>query len=1113
MAITYTTAAARDRARVPARALSGVDPMELAIGAASLFALFLVFTAFAGVRSTSRHAGAAPPPLDVNTVAAAADLEPVMERVFPAAPDRRLAARELFAFLMQGDGGRRIVQDVRALGRARVDAAAIEAVPTAAAFGARLDEERARAKAAGRPAPRSVPVLTASDIAEIKPLIIVRTASSVRGTLLLWVVLYGLAFQAVSLTWRVKGIKGDRLLLLSAHLLTALGLAAMISRVDPARDAILFVRYIQGVIAGLVIAAGVSFVNLRTAFVRNLSYVPLLAAFALSVVLVIFGGGPAGSGAKVNLGPVQPIEAIRILLALFLAGYFARNWELLRAVRANAIGTVAVPRWLDLPRPRYALPLFIGVGIALLLFFIQKDLGPALMLSVAFLAAYAIARGRVGLVLVGAALLGAGFYLGYRLGISSTLADRVRMWQSPWDNTARGGSQIAHALWAMASGGTFGTGVGLGDTGYIPAGYTDLVFASIGEELGFAGLLAVGIIYVSMITRALRTARRAATDYGFFLATMLALFFAVPVLLMASGMTGIVPLTGVVTPFLSYGGSAMVANFAALGLLASIRSDPHSAADLDVFSVPVRWVSGAMTMAAVVVVIVAARVQVAGADAIVVRPHLGVQADGMRRYQDNPRILDLVRRIPRGTIADRNGLPLATDDADALRKAAPAYARAGIALASSCPKAGERCYPLGGRAFHLLGDATSRRNWSAPNTSFVERDAEAKLRGFEDHAVVVDVAEPDGSVGSALRRDYRDLVPLLRHRYQPDHPVVKAAMDATRELRLTIDARLQAKVAAIVADYARKSESGHAAAVVIDPATGDLLASVSYPWPSDLDVVQTAQAQGADVEALLDRARYGLYPPGSTFKLITAAAALRRDAGASAQTFTCSRLPDNRVGARVPGYARPVRDDEKDTVAHGTIDMHRALVVSCNAYFAQLAVRLGPQALLAAAQPAEIALARNNAVSRIRDTLPQVGYGQGEVVASPLRMARIAAAIASDGSIRETRVDAGAPLPAAHRFVPLETAHTLARYMRDVVLDGTGRSLRGNPVPIAGKTGTAEITGKPSHSWFIGFAPYGPAAHRVAVAVILENAGYGGAGAAPAAGEIIAAAAALGLAR
>src|SRR5205823_4860987 len=115
--------------------LSGVDAMELAIAGASLFALFLVFTAYAGVIAASRSVGPAPAvPVNVNTIRDAADLEPVLERVFPAASDRRLAARELFAFLMQGDAGRQIVQDVRALGRARVDAAAIDAMPAAVAF-------------------------------------------------------------------------------------------------------------------------------------------------------------------------------------------------------------------------------------------------------------------------------------------------------------------------------------------------------------------------------------------------------------------------------------------------------------------------------------------------------------------------------------------------------------------------------------------------------------------------------------------------------------------------------------------------------------------------------------------------------------------------------------------------------------------------------------------------------------------------------------------------------------------------------------------------------------------------------------------------------------------
>ena len=197
-----------------------------------------------------------------------------------------------------------------------------------------------------------------------------------------------------------------------------------------------------------------------------------------------------------------------------------------------------MPSWINLPHARYAIPVIVGVGAALVLFFGQKDLGPALMLAVVFLAAYGIARGTIGMALVGAALLAAGFYLGYHLNISATLADRVRMWRSPWDNIARGGDQIAQALWAMASGAQFGTGAGLGDTRYLPAGHTDLILASIGEELGFGGLLAVALVYLAMVVRAFKTARTASSDYGFFLSVTLALFLVVPVLLMMSGTLG-----------------------------------------------------------------------------------------------------------------------------------------------------------------------------------------------------------------------------------------------------------------------------------------------------------------------------------------------------------------------------------------------------------------------------------------------------------------------------------------------------------------------------------------------------------------------------------------------
>jgi cell division protein FtsW (lipid II flippase) len=1084
MAVTYTTAAERDARRVTGDRFA-LPPFEVPLVAASALAIVLLCAAYFGA-VTAPRAGTTRtgPVVNLNTVVEAASLERVLEPVFPIAEDRRFAARELVAFLVKADDGRRRLSNVGSLARIRV--------PDRSAGTSRTSAARSR------------PLFTPAQLAEIKPSFVVRDRAAVRASLVIWAVLYLIAFHGLSWTWRIKGLRGDRVLLTAAHVLTALGFAAMVSRPDPLRDSVLFVRYAQGVITGLGVAGLVSFINLRTGSIRAFSYVPLITGFVLSLLLLSpLGSGPAGSGAKVNLGPFQPIEAIRILLALFLAGYFARNWELLRAVRSERFGTLQLPSWLNLPRARYALPVFIGVAAALGLFFGQRDLGPALMLAVVFLGAYAVARGTVGMVIVGAACLAAGFYFGYRLDISSTLVDRVRIWQAPWNNIARGGDQVAHALWSLSTGALFGTGVGLGDTRYLPAGHTDLVLAAIGEELGYVGLLVVALLFATIIGRALAIARRASTDYGFFLATLLALFIAVPLLLMASGTLGLVPLTGVVTPFLSFGGSAMVANFAALGLLASIRSDAAPAADLAVFSTPIRWLGVTLATCAATLLLAAARVQVVNPDAIVVKAHLGLQADGARRYQYNPRILDIARAIPRGTILDREGVVLATDDRDRIRKSADA----------TCSDTASRCYPFGGRTFHLLGDAETRRNWSASNTAFVERDEEAQLRGFDDHQSVVSVTEKDGSPGSALRRDYRDLVPLLRHRFDPDDPAMRAAMNPNRELRLTIDARLQTRVAAILASYARKSSSGHAAAVLIDAANGDLLASVSYPWPASGVVRTDGESPDLSDETLLDRARFGLYPPGSTFKLITAAAALRQDPAASTRTFTCSRLPGNRVGARVPGYARPVRDDVKDHSPHGTIDMHAAIVTSCNAYFAQLAVRLGARALLDTAGRADIPLARNNASDRIRDTLPQIGYGQGEVVASPLRMAQIAAAIASDGRLRDVRVDLGAPVPASREFLAADTARTLAQYMRDVVLDGTGRVLRDAPVAIAGKTGTAEVTGAPSHSWFIGFAPFGPAARRVAVAVILENAGYGGAGAAPAAGEILSAAAAAGLVR
>jgi hypothetical protein len=216
------------------------------------------------------------------------------------------------------------------------------------------------------------------------------------------------------------------------------------------------------------------------------------------------------------------------------------------------------------------------------------------------------------------------------------------------------------------------------------------------------------------------------------------------------------------------------------------------------FDLPVRWVAGALGAAGAALLVLAGNVQTIHADDYLVRPQLGLQADGGRRFQYNPRVLEALRSIPRGTIYDRTGLPLATSDAGLMNQAARSYAQIGRKISEACPSSAERCYPAGPVFFHVLGDSTTRLNWSAANASYVERDAEVQLRGFDDRAVAVSSSDEDGKALLAMRRDFAPVVALVRHRWEPDHPAVKAFRERSRDVRLTIDARLQLAVAGIL---------------------------------------------------------------------------------------------------------------------------------------------------------------------------------------------------------------------------------------------------------------------------------------------------------------------------
>lgn len=945
-------------------------------------------------------------------------------------------------------------------------------------------------------------LLTPAQIGQIKQQAIVRSPDAFRTAFFLWTGAFFLAFYAVHLWWRLSGFTGEQLILPPVHLLTGAGLTLMLALRDPLRDTLSFVDFSQSVVLGAVAMAALSMLDYRRLFGR-LSYIPLLGAVAVSIALILFGTGPGTSDAKVNLFGFQPVEIVKLLITFFLAGYFANRWEFLRVLKERRPELANVTRHVDIPRLEYLLPVLVGVALTLVFFFLQKDLGPALVISCVFLALYSVARSRALLAFTGFALLFGGFLVGYFLHFPRTVYDRVAMWLSPWDNAVHGGEQVVHALWAFATGGLFGTGLGLGDPDIMPAAHTDLILAVLGEEWGFVGVLGALLLYTLLIWIGLRIAMRAASDYGFFLALGLTLLTAFSTLLIGGGVLDLFPLSGVVTPFLSYGGTGMIANFTVFAILLALSRHTGDEEQTRPFRVPVVRLAQVLGVLGFALIAKAAWIQVVRADPTVGAGTLTVQADGFRRFQYNPRLLRIARGIPRGSIFDRNGLPLATNDPKVIEEHREALQRLG-APGGFSPGEG-RQYPLGAIGVHLLGDLRSRTNWGARNSSLVERDEMVRLQGYNDRARTVEVANPaTGKPSYTIRYDYRELVPLLRHRYEPNDPEVLRVTNRKRDVQMSIDARLQVRAARILEAGLKKLGRQKGAAVVMDPVSGDLLASVSYPWP---DRMPPELGPDDGIDEMLDRARYGLYPPGSTFKIVTAMAALRKDPASTQLTYECRALPDGRAGNFVKGWGRPIRDDVADKVPHGTVDMRKGTIVSCNAYYAQLATyKVGADALKQTADLLGIA------TGNLKDSLPQAGYGQGQVVASPFQLARAAATVAAGGQMPYGRwiIDESNPRiepPVQVLAAPL--AHTLGEYLRGVVTNGTGRALASAPVPVAGKTGTAELEKKPSHAWFIGYAPYGRP--RIAFAVLVENGQYGGSAAAPIAREIVAAAADLGL--
>lgn len=430
-----------------------------------------------------------------------------------------------------------------------------------------------------------------------------------------------------------------------------------------------------------------------------------------------------------------------------------------------------------------------------------------------------------------------------------------------------------------------------------------------------------------------------------------------------------------------------------------------------------------------------------------------LKADELYLNPLNPRLKLLEEEALRGDILDREGR----------------------VLARSSPTQGRpvREYPLGKAAAHLTGYATPRLG-----TSGLEAAYNGELLGLK------------GSL--SYFNEFRRLQGLPRKGYS---------------LGLTLDAELQRLAFQLLEGY-------RGAVVALNPRTGEILAMASSPSfdPQTIEEQWELLQDPRQGSPLLNRAIQGLYPPGSTMKLVVATAALEGNLNVAERRFYC------------PGYIEIEGRRLTCPRVHGNINFREALMYSCNVAFAQLALEVGPSALKKAAdnfgfnqEPSfDLPVATSLAPFAEEDDANSVAegaIGQGKVLATPWQMALVAAAIANEGLLMRpflvARImnDGGEVIKETRpRLARVVTSPSIASIIKGAMIftveEGTGRTARIPGIKVAGKTGSAQNPQGKAHSWFIAFAP--AEKPQIAVSVIMENAGAGAEAAAPVAREIIA---------
>lgn len=822
--------------------------------------------------------------------------------------------------------------------------------------------------------------------------------------------------------------------------LSSIGIA-FVTRLAPD----LAVRQVAWLVLGIIFMIAVIIFMKNMDKTANYKYTLMVIGLILLLSPLLPGIGNEIYGSRIWLSigsfSFQPGEIAKIFIVLFLAGYLAQNREML-SVFTHKVGPFKLPDLSTL------LPLLIMWLLSMAIVVFEKDLGSALIVYFVFLTMLYVASGKKFYLIVGLLTIAIGAVILFFF--FSHVQVRVDTWLDPFADPTNTGYQLVQSIFSMADGGLFGVGIGSGLADSIPIVESDFIFAAIAEETGLLGAAGLLLLYLCFAIRGLVTAARAKSDVSSFIAVGLTATIVLQAFIIVGGVTRLIPLTGLTLPFVSQGGSSLLASFIAVGFLLKC-GDQSTGVESEIASgtgnISAEGVLGRVSLGkritnTMIAFSVLFALLVANLTMIMV-----VQADEYKNMPINNHTLVKESKTERGTISTYDNVVLAqsVEQSDGTYK---------------------RVYPAGTLAAHVVGYASEKFG-----TAGIESSYNDTLKGQRNYASWTDVL--NASTGNSA---------------------------AGNDVKLTINSTIQK-----AAQDALEGFSG--ACVVIDPKTGAVLALASSPTynAADIETLLQNSSNSSDSSALYNRATQALYPPGSTFKIVTLTGALENNVATESSVF------------KAPGSMKIGNGDitNFNGRSYGEITLARATEVSANTVYAQLGVEMGADMLVKTAEDfgfdqdikfdlplAKSLMPKPEEMTEWETAWAAAGepVGEHESPAGPqstvLEMAMVGCAIANNGVIQkpylvdsiynaEGKCSFTASPSTLMTATNSATANRVKSVLEGVVASGTGGAAAVSGVKIAGKTGTAE-TGKPiDDSWFVGIGPSENS--RVVVAIVLEE--------------------------